>query len=87
MASAPELEVLEDSVRIADSLAVDHEHRHPPLVGEGLYLGSAGAALRDHHRVEPDALTRKRARYLAARTQSIGGGAAAIERGHRRAAG
>ena len=30
--SPPELQVLDDPARVADRLAVDHEHRHPPLI-------------------------------------------------------
>ena len=35
----PELEVLDDPARVADRLALDHEHRHPPLTGQRLDLG------------------------------------------------
>ena len=43
----PVLEVLDDPPRVADRLAVDHQHRHAPLPGERLDLGPARAALRD----------------------------------------
>ena len=79
---APELELLEDPPRVADHLAVEDQDRHPPLPAEHLDLGPTRAALAHHDRLELDPLASQRASDLAARTQPVGRGVAAVERRH-----
>ena len=50
----PELQVLDDPARVADRLAVDHQHRHAPLTGQRHDLGPSRAPLRDDDLLERD---------------------------------
>jgi hypothetical protein len=75
--------VLDDPTRVADRLAVDHQHGHPSLISQRLDLVAIGAALRHDHLLERDALALERARHLPARAQPVRRRAAAIQRGHR----
>jgi hypothetical protein len=44
--------VLDDSLRVADRLAIDYEHRYASLIGQRLDLRPAGPPLRDAHLIE-----------------------------------
>ena len=77
-----ELEVLDDPARVADDLAIDHQHRHAPLTGERLDLGPARPPLRNHDLAELDPVPAQHARYAPARAEPVRRGGAAVERGH-----
>jgi hypothetical protein len=59
--------VLDDPARIADHVAVDHQHRHAALTRQRLDLGPAGASLGDRDLLEVDPLTLECAGDAAAR--------------------
>ncbi len=79
---AHELEVLDDPPRVADRLAVDHEHRHPSLTGERLDLRPPRSALRNLDLLEREPVALQCARDPSARAQPVGRRRAAIERRH-----
>jgi hypothetical protein len=70
--------VLDDPARVADRLAVDHQHRNAPLTGERHDLGPTGATLRDHDLLELDPIARERAGDPSAWAQPIGRRGAAV---------
>src|SRR5579875_1019514 len=75
-------QMLDDPTRVADRLAVDDEHRHPPLAGQRLDLVSARAAQRDAHLFEGDALAAERAGYPPAGAEPVSRGCAAEKGRH-----
>ena len=75
-------QVLDDPARVADHLAVEHQHRHPPLTAQRLHLGRGATAAGPRHRLECDPVAAQRPRDPAARAQPVGRSVAAIQRGH-----
>ena len=76
------LQVLDDPARVADRLAIDHQHRHPALIGQRLDLGAPRATLRDRHLGELDPVAAQRPRDLSAGTQPVRRRRAPVERRH-----
>ena len=81
--ATPPFQVLDDPPRVADHLALDHQHRDALLVGQRLHFRAPRASLRDSDLGKSDPFAPERAGDLAARAQPVGRGSAAVERRHR----